>query len=262
MSENQTNVAVGGYGYASDEVKVSPFSFGLNAGVTFLTKFEWIPNGGKEGAEQEALDVVFTINGTEKSYRMFPIIKAFGENNEEITDPNHPKFKEAVTDFNARITHILHAFLDSETIKAGLSRPISSFKQFAEITMSLLPKNYKEIPLDIFLQYQWQLKGDQERTYLEIPSKMKYGAWLKPAQPGTWTEHKADSISESTKKALWYTNEKGEEHPFIKNGWFMLSNFATQQKSGASASDTTATVDTQAAAQNMQNDGAAQASAW
>lgn len=247
----------GGYGYASDEVKVSPFNFGLNAGVTKLTKFEWIPNGGKDGAEQEALDIVFNINGTDKSYRMFPVVKAFGKNNEEITDPNAPEFKEALVDFNARVTHILHAFIDSDAIKAGFARPIKDFKEFCQIAMSMLPKGYNEVLLDIFLQFQWQLRGDQEKTYLEIPSKMKYGKWLCPAQPGTWTEHKVDNPGETVREALYYTNEAGEKHPFTKNGWFMNSNFAKQQKADGTTSEASA-----AAATATNNDGAAKASAW
>lgn len=244
----------GGYGYASDEVKQSPFVFGLNAGVTKLTKFEWIGNGGANGAEQEALDIVFNINGTDKSYRMFPVVKAFGKNNEEITDPNAPEFKEALIDFNARVTHILHAFLDSESIKAGFSRPISSFKEFCQIAMSLLPKDYKEYSLDIFLQYGWNL-GDKERTYLEIPTKMKYGRWLCPAQPGQWKENKVVDATDTVRKALFYTNDAGEEHPFMKNGWFMNSNFAHQQRAEGAA--TTAAANTA-----IQNDGAGKASAW
>ena len=233
MSETTTKPV--GYGYASDEQKISPFNFGLNAGAAKMTKFEWIPNGGKGGVEQEALDIVFNINGTDKNYRMFPVTKAFLKGNAgETTDPNAPEFQEAISDFNSVVTHILHAFIESDAIKAGLARPIANFKEFCQIVMSLLPKSYTELPLDIFMQYQWNLPEGKERTYLDIPSKMKYGKWLVPAQPGTWIKHLAEGISEDTKKALWYTNEKGEEHPFFKNGWFMNSNFANQQKSGSS----------------------------
>lgn len=234
----------GGYGYQSDEVKVSPFSFGLNAGNCRLTKFEWIPNGGKDGAEQEALDIVFTINGTEKSYRMFPVVKAFDKNNNEITDRNAPEFKDAMTDFNARITHILRAFQDEETIKSSFARPIKNFKEFCQIAMSILPKDYKEKPLDIFMQYGWTLREGQERTYLEIPSKMKYGRWLSPAVPaqGSWHEKRVENPDDSERKALYYVDDAGNEHPFTKNGWFMNSNFAKQQRAdGGSSNEQAAT---------------------
>lgn len=256
----EQNTAPVTYGYADDSVKVSPFVFGLNAGVTNLIKYEWIHNGGKDGAEQEALDVVFKINGADKSYRMFPVVKAFDKNNAETTDPNHEAFKEAVTDFNARITHILHAFISSEDIKTGLSRPISSFKDFAQITMGLLPKNYKELPLDIFLQYQWAIDEGQDRTFLDIPKKMKYGAWLKPARPGKWVEKRIENPADSVREALWYENEKGEKHDFTKTGWFMNSNFAKQLRRDAAGG--VSSPSSNGAAQATQSQGTAQKSSW
>jgi hypothetical protein len=256
----------GAYGYAEDEVKQSPFVFGLNAGVTFLKKFEWIPNGGKQGAEQEALDIVFEINGTEKSYRKFPVVKAFKKDTqEEVTDPNAPEFREAVQDLNAVLTHILHAYLDSDSVKAGLNRPIRSFKEFCQVAQSLLPTDYATRPLDIFMQFQWQLGEGKDRTYLEIPSKMKYGKWLVAAQKGKWTEHREPNFTEATRKALWYTNEDGLEHPFTKNGWFMASAFANQQRPGGSSAPSNAAMSagaTSAQAQTPQTQTAGQKSAW
>jgi hypothetical protein len=237
----QATENTGGYGYQEDEVKVSPFVFGLNAGNTFLKKFGWIPNGGKGGAEQEALEIIFEINGTEKSYRKFPIVKAFGKNNEEITDPNAPEFKEALGDFNAVITHILHTFVDSGTLKASMQRRITSFKEYCQLCESILPKDYATIPLDIFMQYQWQLRGDQDRTFLEIPQKMKYGKWLvKAVTPvGSWKAVKTPNPADEDRAALIYKDDAGNIHPFVKTGWFVNSAFANQQKVASSDSSST-----------------------
>lgn len=258
--------ATGGYGYQSDDVKVSPFNFGLNPGKTFLKKFEWINNGGKDGAEQEALEIIFDINGTEKSYRKFPVVKAFNKDGAEITDPNAPEFKEALSDFNATITHILHAFIDSEDIKAGFARPINSFKEFCQIAASMLPTDFATRPLDIFLQYQWQISEGKDRTYLEIPSKMKYGRWLVPAVPGNWEEKREPNPQESTREAIWYVNENGEKHPFTKNGWFAKSNFANQQKTSSASTNTAASAAMGAGATTAnapaQTGEAKKASAW
>lgn len=252
MSEQAKNAPVG-YGYATDEQRVSPFNFGGNFGVTKLTKFEWIPNAGKDGAEQEALDIVFNINGQDKSYRMFPVVKAFGKNQEEITDPSAPEFQDAVIDFNARVTHILHCYLEADAIKAAMARPIASFKEFCEIAMSLLPKNYNEQLLDIFLQYQWAL-GEKERTYLEIPTKMKQGRWITPAVApigGEWKKTVIEGASDENKKALFYVDGAGNEHPFFKNGWFMNNNYAKQQTSAnAEASAGAAVATSEAGATN------------
>lgn len=258
MAEQQ----VSQYGYASDDVKLNPFNFGLNQDVR-LIKFEWIPNGGKDGAEQEALDIVFKINDVEKSYRMFPVTQAFGENNEKVTDPNSKEMKDAFADSNARVVHILHCFRDIDSIKAAFSKRIDSFKDYCIIAMSGLPKDYSTKPLDIFLQWGYNL-GDKEKTYLEIPSKMKYGKWLCEAKPGVWSEHRVESPADSVREALYYTNEKGEKHLFVKNGWFMNSNFAKQQRSagseetggGSASANATSTQTTETAKP------APQASAW
>lgn len=268
MSEvvNNTPEYQNEYGYTSDEVKSSPFNFGLNAAHTYLTKFEWIPNGGKEGAEQEAIDIIFNINGVDKSYRLFPIVKAFGKNNVEITDRNAPEFKDALADLNAKITHILHCFVEYDSIKAKFSRPIKSFKEFAQLAASILPPDFKTKPLDIFLQYQWTLKDDQKRTYLDIPGKMKYGKFLCAAQPGKWEKVEMENPTENDGQALYYKNEEGTIHPFVKNGWFMTSNFAKQQKA-AGVTDDEAKPQDQATAEasEQMNSGeatAANASIW
>ncbi len=218
------------YGYESDEVKVSPFNFGLNASNTFLTKFEWTPSGGKEGAELEALDIVFNINSTLKNYRLFPITKAFLKGGGETTDRNSQEFKDEVKDFNAKVFHILHCFVDDETYKIATSKRIASFKDFCTIVAALLPKDFDKKPLDVFLQYQWSIGKNNNRTYLELPSKMKHGKWVVAAVKGNWTRNVVENASDEIREALSYTNEQGEKHPFTRTGWFMNSNFATQQR--------------------------------
>lgn len=235
MDRNEDALKGMNYGYASDEVKQGAFRFGLNAGNTFLVKFEWIPNGGKEGKEQEALDIVFKIDGVEKGYRQFPVVKAFDKNRNEVTDKNSSEMKDAFKDFNSRITHILHCFREREQVQAALSRPIKDFKDFCNLAQGGLPKNFREIPLDIFMHYQWNISEGQTRTFLEIPKNMKQGLWLCAARPGNWKEVRTGC--DDCSKALYYVNEKEEEHPFIRSGWFMNHNFANQQVEEGSESN-------------------------
>ena len=245
MDNTVQNQAMGGYGYASDEVKQSTFNFGLNAGKTFLKKFEWIPNGGANGAEQEALEVVFNINGTEKGYRLFPVTKAYDKNNNEVTDPNSQEMKDAFTDFNAKVTHILHCFQDINTIKASFARPIKNFKEFCQIAMSILPKDYANIPLDIFMVYQYNIKEGQERAYLEIPKTMKYGRWLAASQVGVeWKTNRVENPDNEVSEALSYYDVEGSKHPFVRNGWFMNSKFAIQSKSENTDTSTHSSMET------------------
>jgi hypothetical protein len=139
-----------------------------------------------------------------------------------------------------------------DKIKATFSRPIKDFKQFCQIAQTILPQNYRTIPLDVFLQYSWNIREGQKKSYLELPNKMKYGKWLCPAIQGTWEEIKVEEPTETVREALKYGKKEtakkqtvnGEEimtyteyHPFIKNGWFMLSNFAHQQKIGGEDTD-------------------------
>lgn len=229
MSEN--NQAMGGYGFEDDEIPVqgSAISFGLNQGVATLSKFEWIPNAGKDGAEQEALEIQFSIEGMERTinYRKYPVTKAYDKDNgnAEVTDPTHPKFKEAVADLNQVITHILGCFVDKEAIKAGFNKPINSFKEFCQAAQAMLPANYNTKPLDIFFQYQWNIPEGKDRTYLELPKNMKQGKFLIPATTNVWKEIR-------TNKVLKYVDSADEKitHPFQRGEWFVTNNFANQQK--------------------------------
>lgn len=245
------------YGYVDDSAPSNGLIFGLNAGAARLSLFQWINNGGAGGAEGEALDIQFTIEGNERpmGYRMFPVTKAFIANNGgETTDPNHPDFKKAVKDFNQSITHIMHCFVSTEVLTVALGRPINNFKEFCKILESLLPKDFNKKPLDIFLQYDWQMKKeDQKMTYLGLPKKMAYGKWICPSvipsEGSSWKAEKVADPSTDTPVALKYVDGEGNLHPFTRNGWFMLSNFANQQKSASvTAVDDIPTGGTEAAA--------------
>jgi len=222
MSENT-------YGFADDSSEQGGgMVFGLNAGVTRMVKFEFTANGGKDGAAQEALDIVFNISGKDVSYRMFPITKTYGDNNEEITDFAHPAMKKAIKEFNAVIVHILHTFVPKETIRTALSVPINGFKQFCDIAANILPKDFDKTPLDIFTQWQWQITGDNTKTYLRLPKNMKHGKWLArhvvPAG-GEWTEVKLNG-------SLAYQDGEGKKHvsPEASGLWKVISLNNNQMK--------------------------------
>ena len=241
-NENQAQ-AVGGYGYESDEVKLSTLHFGGNFGNCFMTKFEYNDHAGKEGAEGEALDIVFNIGGTEKNMRMFPVTKAFDKDNTEVTDPQHPAFIAAQKNFNAICVQILKCFKDEDSVKAALTKRINSFKEFCGILMAGVPKNFSEVPLDIFLQWQWSITGENDKTYLELPKKISYGRFVcKHEIPtsGEWTKVVTDSelyYIDATAKQVEENPELKKTAPrhsnFSRNQWFVNSKFFTQQKEEA-----------------------------
>ena len=227
-----------GYGFTSDSSAFSGgnYAFGANFGIAKLSKFAYTDKGGKDGSDAEAFDISINVGGRDMSYRQFPVNKIYFEN-EEI-EPGHPKYEtarnEAMAEFNAKIVHILKCFRPEAEIQAAMSRGFGSFAEFAQFAASLLPANYHEKPLDIFLGYQWQIKGEATQTYLEIPSKMKYGPFLCAAitPVGKWTQVIDDNGN------LSYVDDAGTKHPFARGKWYMNSNYAKQaseKKAAASA---------------------------
>jgi len=225
------------YGYKDDEVKLAPFSFGLNAGAARMTKFEWTNQGGAGGTEGEALDITFDINGKEVGARKFPVTKIFDKNNQEITDfstEDAKKAKEiAFGDFNSWMAAVMKCFVTEEQLKAALARPIKDFKEYVTILKALLPKSFSEIVLDIFMEYQYTIKGDNKMTYLQIPQKTKHGKFICVAvapQGGEWKEVRMTSPTANDTRAIKYVDGENNTHPFTRTGWYANSNFANQQK--------------------------------
>lgn len=233
------------YTYQTDEPKISALVFGLNTGAK-MVKFEFNPNGGKDNAEQECLDIVFEVNGKEVSYRKFPVTKAIDKDTKlEVTNPAHPAMVQAFNEFNAIITHIVTCFIPKEEYSKALSKPTNSFKEFCVTVMNVLPKDFSTKSLDIFAQYQFNLKGENTQTYVEIPKSLKHGKFLCPSVVPVgdeWKEVRMSEPSDLAKNALYYKDSAGNIHPFIRTGWFVKSNFANKQKEevndlGASASN-------------------------
>lgn len=240
----------GAYGYSDDEEAIGSGAGGLDFGLNtpiFLKKFEYITNGGAGGAEGEALDIVFLAADKERGYRQFPVTKAFGKDNVEITDPKAPEMKEAFKNLGAIITHIVHCFVDKGVIIAALSRPFPDFKTYCGVLQGLLPVGYDQIALDGFAQYQWAIKGENDKTYLEFPKSMKQGRWLVKAivplavdgTPSTlgWKEVRAENPKDSQTDALKYVDEAGNIHPFVRGGWFVNSSYAIQKRQDDSSND-------------------------
>ena len=239
-NNNESAPVQPGYGYSEHVANESSFVFGLNAGNVRLAKFRHTMHGGKDGAEMEALDILFTIDGKERGYRKFPITRAFGTDDTgrqiEITDAAHPAIAAEKQLLSAVLVHIVGCFVKKADIQAALQVQIQNFKHFCTILQELLPANYSQIPLDGFGVWQWQIGGEAKNTYLEFPKNMKHGRWLaKAVTPvGKWEKQQnpAASLSEV---ALRYVDADGNKHPFTRNGWFMESNFAHQQKEAQSS---------------------------
>lgn len=235
-----------GYGYVADtdESLVGKVSakFGGNFGVAYLTKFAYNPNTAKEGNPPvEAIEATISVLGTDKKIWFNPITNLLGKDGQKLTDTTSQEyitaFNSAITQQNAVIVHYLKAVgVTEEAIKTAFSTPPSSFKEYAERVCSLLPKDFDKKPLDIFMEYQWNIGKKQDgslydRTYPTVPANMKGGYFLIPAQPGIWVEERNPDGS------LCYKNSTGILHPFERNANFMSSNKGTQQIIGGKSSD-------------------------
>jgi len=235
--------AQAGYGYSEHVAKDSAFVFGLNAGNVRLKKFEWTANGGKDGAEQEAMDIMFTIDGADRGYRRFPITRAYIPDPTnpkgpqiEVTDAKHPALKAEKDLFSQIMLHIVGCFVPKADILTALNaNPIQSFKHFCTILQELLPVDFMNQPLDGFGVWQWNIGGEAKNTYLEFPKNMKHGRWLEKAiaPVGKWEKQQNPGAS-SSEVALRYVDADGNKHPFSRNGWFMESNFSAQQREAQS----------------------------
>jgi hypothetical protein len=227
------------YGY-QDSNDVGPGKqggkFGLNA--AFVTKFEYNPNAGKEGAQQDAIDFTAQVGEREYMLRFFPVARVFGKNG-EITDTNSAEYKEEkekqVALLNATLSDIVKAFVPEESLKAALASPMSSFADYAQVLQRLVQgvPNWQKKPVDIFLEWQYTPKGDNTKSYLQLPKDVKHGAWITASKGPGYKEEK-------TATHLRYVNEAGDIHPLKRGEWYVGSAFATQTVldgagSGASA---------------------------
>lgn len=223
--------------FVSDErSKVSGKRFGLN--VAQMTKFQFNSMGGAGGSEGECVDIEFTIDENVINYRKYPITRVIdysvqpsksyeeadlkGLKGEELQRVSE-LFNAAQEELDSSLIHIIKAYVDeSEIQKAFEASGEVSFKEGVKILESLLPKDYQNIKIHLFLQYQWSIKKGQNKTWLEIPKNTKSGKFICPAIEGTWKEVRDTA-------GLHYTDENGNIHPFTRRSKWLQGRSANQQ---------------------------------
>ena len=212
--------------FTTDEIKPkSVRKFGLNKGT--ITNIEWVND------PMEALKINFLVEGDTNPifYTVFPINKLYDKNSELTagTPEYEVALKKAESELAGLLVHIFKPFVSIEKIKEAIGTKDVGFSEFVKILTSILPKNYTTIALDIFLQYQWNLKDGKETTFLEVPKAIKHGAFITTHQAGEWNKIDGESLR--------YTDSANNVHPFARSDWFMKSNFAKQQKSAFSGTE-------------------------
>jgi serine protease inhibitor ecotin len=201
----------------------SNLKFGLNQNFT-LTKFDFIDDAEKGW---EAVDLEFQKDETKLTTRIFKIGMVYGKNNEKITDSNHKLFKAAELQLSQYLYGIFSIFVTDEVAQQALEGK-TSFQEFIMAIQKMLPVSFKDVKLDLFLQYQNQLRGEATQTYLELPYKpnhVKYGQFIVKTLHTDWEEEKMNG--KLRYKRL--NGDKTEYHQFSREAWFYTGNFGIKQ---------------------------------
>ena len=221
------------FGYVNDNDESlkskSGGKFGLNQG--FITKLEYNPNAGKDGAAADAVDMTIQIGEKEFRNRIYDVTGALYKGG-DLVEKDEEGYQELyMAEMNQRMAVVIHTVkatgVTDEQLKTALANPPADFKGWAEIVCALVPTDFKTKSVDVFLEYQWNIKGDNDRTYLQLPQNMKGGRFLcaSVAPVGSW-EAKIDS------NGLRYVDSANNEHPFDRSANYMDGNKAKQQIEG------------------------------
>lgn len=215
-------------------------SFGLNNAM--LIAAEYNPAVGDKG---EYFNVEFLVKtspedeGTKVNKRLYAItrVKADGV---EITDPLNPAFQKALNLQKGFFTHLFSCFADKARIQQEFqARNPQNFNQFCSVYTSLLPQNYSTIRLHLFLEYEYALSRNNDRTFLRIPSNRKHGKFVVAASsfPGKWNLVKAENPADNDDFAIKYISETDPSliHAFERSGWYANSPFSNQLKGNANS---------------------------
>ncbi len=171
---------LGGYVSTEDQGKSGFGQFGLNTGITVLD----VSYGELSfGENLNGVTIEYELNGAVKKDNIIDVTKAIS-NGEDITDPNHKEFKKQQNIWKQRVIHFGEAFATREEVIEAVSQPHSSYESYANAIIDLVTPRLADHTVDLFMQYQWQLKEGADKKFLEIPKKTKMGSWVKASMEG------------------------------------------------------------------------------
>ena len=204
--------------------------FGLNTNCKF-SLIDFTDKAGKDNTEGNAVDIKILVGDKELGRRVFdPTGKAlYNKDNEQIA-PDGEGYSELLEkELTQTTAMVLHAVKATGVTQDTINRAVattnpSTWAAYVQVLISLLPSTYKQVDIDVFLNYQWNIPEGQKTTFLELPKNMKQGSWLATSVPGAeWKEVKDDN-------GLIYVDKSGNKHKISRSASFMKGNFAKQQK--------------------------------
>lgn len=234
-----------GFGSVNDKDKslqskaTGMVKFGLNRG--FITKLEYNPNAGAGGGAGDAVDIHVKIGEREFRRRIFDVTRVYDSKGNLILDENSEEYiKKYNSELNQVMGVIIHAVkatgVTQQQVDVALQTPLNNFADWSKVVTALVPVGFETRPVDVFLEYQWIIKENNDRTYLELPKNMKGGYFLNPtlSSVGEWKEEKNwtrtnDKGLVEKMQGLRYVDDSNNVHPFTRTSNYMESKKANQQ---------------------------------
>lgn len=246
---NQINPALAQLwgGYQSDEDKAlaatgSAIKFGLNVNARITTLAYTTKTGQNNTEGNPAIAITFDINGQIVNTRIYAPGNKVYFKGKEVTDQGSPEYfeglKQQVALTKGMITHYLKGLgITEEQLKAQLPTVAPGFEPLAQYAQQVAAPLLPTARVDVFAHYQANFSKTSDRTFLEIPTDLTYGAFLTPSTPNVeWTETNTFTVQtpEGTisKEGLAYVNAQGQYHRFVRDAQFLKSKRASQQNRG------------------------------
>lgn len=235
MSDQIKKVAFGSVNDNDEALKgrMPSGNFGLNQGS--ISKLEINENAGEAGAAALAVDIHAMIGDREQRGRIYDVTRVYDNKNNILTDETSPEYIKSYNEtMMQNMGVIIHAVkslgVTQQQLDTALATPAADFKAWAQTVVGLVPPNYQSQPVDIFLEYQWNIPEGQTRTFLQLPKNMKGGRFFSPSivPVGSWEEQrewteKDESGNEITHSGLRYVDKAGNIHPFTRSQLYMES---------------------------------------
>lgn len=211
---------------------------GLNLGR--ITNFEFRNDAGKDNTPGNAVFITVKIGERDFTNRIYEVTRVFDKDNNAILDEESEEFirgyNEATKQAMAVIVHTAKAVgVTQAQLDAALAQPKASFEEWARTVIGLVQPNFATVPVDVFLEYQWNISPNQTRTFLQLPRNMKGGRFLCASVPpvGAWKEEseweEMENDAPVKKEGLRYVDGGGNVHPFTRSANFMESPKGTLQ---------------------------------
>lgn len=167
------------YGYKNEESAnvVSAGKFGMNLSNTPEVEIKEDKNG------KEYLSITCDIDGREYRAGVFELKQVYGKDNVVITDPTDKLFVKAANQMNKWVNNFLACFATQEDIQEGMAN-VSNYATFIRAIKNIFDENSEGKKCWVFLEWQWSVKADNTKTYLQIPKNAKHGLCFLPYEEG------------------------------------------------------------------------------